>query len=231
MSEKGWSTDVAEQLAAPFADEEISFLPRGIAGGKAQALPYIESRCVMRRLDAVVGPGNWSFDFELLSPDGRMVKGSLTVLGVTHSDAGEASGEDERLKAAVSDALKRCAVHFGIGRYLHDLPRILVPYDNQRRQFTEQPRYSSEMVSRAASIGRPVRTVRPETPAEAATNGAAPQRTPPPPPYQPGPRNSGRSASTEHGEVPAASRFPSRPTIVRSAEPRQSAPARTSARG
>jgi hypothetical protein len=48
------------------------------------------------------------------------------VLGVTKSSIGQgqdpekAKQEDvEKVKAAVSDALKRCAVHFGIGRFLY----------------------------------------------------------------------------------------------------------------
>src|SRR5207248_1048086 len=106
-----------EALGAPFAPDEIEFLPRGYYNGKARALAYIDARDVMRRLDAVVGPGNWTFDFDLLAPDGKMVKGRLTVFGVTKCDAGQAEDEGEPLKSAVSDALKRAAVHFGIGRY------------------------------------------------------------------------------------------------------------------
>jgi hypothetical protein len=30
------------------------------------ALPYIDARAAMNRLDEVVGPGNWSFDFGFL---------------------------------------------------------------------------------------------------------------------------------------------------------------------
>src|SRR3954453_4429032 len=106
----------------------------------------------MRRLDAVVGPGNWTFDFDLLAPEGKMVKGKLTVLGITKCDAGEANAEDEALKSAVSDALKRCAVHFGIGRYLYYLPKVWAPYDAQRRQFSEAPRFAPAAMERALSI-------------------------------------------------------------------------------
>jgi hypothetical protein len=147
-----FTPEITEALAAPFAEDEVDFLPRGSANGKARALPYIDARSVMRRLDAVVGPGNWSFDFDLLSPEGKMVKGRLTVLGVTKCDAGEAAAEDEVLKSAVSDALKRCAVHFGIGRYLYYLPRVWAPYDAQKRRFTEAPRLDRAAVERALAI-------------------------------------------------------------------------------
>lgn len=144
--------EVLEALGAPFPDDEVEFLPRGNFEGKARALAYIDARSVMRRLDAVVGPANWSFDFELLSPDGKMVKGKLTVLGVTKCDAGEGASEDEVLKSAVSDALKRCAVHFGIGRYLYYLPSVWAPYDQRKRQFSETPRISPAAVEKALTI-------------------------------------------------------------------------------
>lgn len=147
-----FTRDVLEALGAPFPEDEVEFLPRGNWEGKARALPYIDARSVMRRLDAVVGPGNWSFDFDMLSPDGKMVRGKLTVLGVTKCDAGEGGSEDEVLKSAVSDALKRAAVHFGIGRYLYYLPSVWAPYDQRKRQFSETPRIAPAAVEKALSI-------------------------------------------------------------------------------
>lgn len=139
-------------LGAPFPDGEIEFLPRAQSGGMALGLPYIDARSVMRRLDAVVGGAHWSFDFDLLSPDGKLVRGRLTVCGVTKCDAGEADGEAEPLKSAVSDALKRCAVHFGIGRYLYALPKVWAPYDGQKRRFIELPRLDPQAVARALAL-------------------------------------------------------------------------------
>jgi hypothetical protein len=45
----------------------------------------------------------------------------------------------DRLKAAVSAALKRAAVKFGVGRYLYDLPRQWVEYDPQKKQSVRTP--------------------------------------------------------------------------------------------
>jgi hypothetical protein len=45
----------------------------------------------------------------------------------------------DRLKAAFSDALKRAAVKFGVGRYLYRLPSQWVDWDPQRRQFKVKP--------------------------------------------------------------------------------------------
>jgi len=168
-----WTREVQDALAAPFPEDEIEFLPRASANGRALALAHIDARSVMRRLDAVVGPDGWTFDWEpvMLDAGYRMldtgasrsassiehrapvrVKGKLTVLGVTKCDAGEAAAEDEPLKAAVSDALKRCAVHFGIARYLYYLPQTWVPYDPAKRRFTETPRLAAGAVERALAV-------------------------------------------------------------------------------
>lgn len=159
-----FSQEVVSALGAEFSPEEVEFLPRAASGGMALGLPYIDARDVMRRLDAVVGPHNWQFDFDVLSADGKMVRGKLTVLGATKCDAGEASQEDEPLKSAVSDALKRCAVHFGIGRYLYYLPRVWAPFDPQKRRFIEQPRLDPAAVRRALILCG----VQPTTPTNSA---------------------------------------------------------------
>ncbi|MCA1572759.1 MAG: hypothetical protein LC798_21195 [Chloroflexi bacterium] len=56
----------------------------------------------------------------------------VTVNGVTRSDVGMPSSQ-EPIKGAYSDALKRAAVHFGIGRELYELPRIYVKLDDYKK--------------------------------------------------------------------------------------------------
>ncbi len=146
------TAEVLAALAAPFREDEIDFLPRSPSNGRALGLAYIDARTVMNRLDWVVGPAHWSFDFDVLSPDGKLVRGKLTILGVTKCDAGEAAQEEEPLKSAVSDALKRAAVHFGIGRYLYYLPRVWAPYDAQKRRFVEPPRLDPRAVQEALRL-------------------------------------------------------------------------------
>ena len=137
---KGFTPEVVQRLLAPFPPDEIDFLAKNVRNGRALALAYIDARAVMRRLDEAVGPGNWSFDYEVQdAPDCRRVKGMLTVLGVLRCDAGEADKEGEPLKSAVSDALKRAAVHFGVGRFLYLLPTVWGEYDEQKRTWKSQP--------------------------------------------------------------------------------------------
>jgi hypothetical protein len=87
-------------------------------------LGYIDSRLAMEKLD-LLDP-QWSSRMEPVTLGAESgVRCTLTVNGVSREDVGTASNT-EPLKGAFSDALKRAAVHFGIGRELYDLPHIAV---------------------------------------------------------------------------------------------------------
>jgi len=106
-------------LAAPFEPGEVRVRPQG-----ARQLQYITARTVMNRLDNVLGPANWWDEY---TPLENSVICRLTIrlpdgTTLTKSDAGgyagmADSGDDD--KSGFSDAFKRAAVKFGIGRYLY----------------------------------------------------------------------------------------------------------------
>lgn len=128
-------TRLGKALAAPFGSEEVEWRPQGKSGAnsKTQVIAYITSAAIQERLDAVMGAGAWSFTWEPLVVDGgevRVAKGALTLLGVVKEDVGTASNW-EPSKGCVTDALKRCATLWGIGRYLRNLPDIWVTLDGQ----------------------------------------------------------------------------------------------------
>lgn len=136
--------DVERALAEPFAPWEIRWKPQKVSGNRCMAIAYINARAVMDRLDEVVGNCNWEDKYEPL-PDGSVVC-SLRIrtdYGQTVKcdvgSPGEQPDEGDRMKAAFSDALKRAAVKFGIGRYLYHLPRVWADYDSQKKQMKEIP--------------------------------------------------------------------------------------------
>jgi hypothetical protein len=87
---------------------------------EGRILSYIDARQVMDRLDMVVGPENWKDEYALISVEPVVVECKLTILGVTKSDVGYSEpSSSEPYKSAYSDALKRAAVKFGIGRFLY----------------------------------------------------------------------------------------------------------------
>ena len=164
MSQKA----VFEALRVPFPEEVIDVKVQTVSrdGRRGQVVAYVDARAVMNRLDEVVGPDGWYDTYEVLTDrvvPGRNgeerlveVKCRLTILGVTKEDV----GEGDTLKAAFSDALKRAAVKFGVGRHLYEMEKVWVELD-------EAGRFDRE-AAKAALLGR-----RP-------TQGKAPSQTPKP---------------------------------------------------
>ena len=106
-------------LKRPFPESEVS-LRKG-AGNKM--LAYVTARTVMKRLDELVGMGNWSDEYDFIG--GRMIcKLSLRhplLSGsewITKCDGADDS-QIEAAKGGISDAFKRAAVKFGIAQYLY----------------------------------------------------------------------------------------------------------------
>ena len=107
-------------LFAKFESEALK--TRKGPGGRE--LTYVTARTVMNRLDDVVGPENWWDVYEhtdkglVCGLTIRLPDGSL----VTKEDGAafsEPEGEDDIYKACCSEAFKRAAVKFGVGRYLY----------------------------------------------------------------------------------------------------------------
>src|SRR5580700_8777615 len=141
------STDVdglMRALASPFDPREVKFKPAVVSGHRAMAMAYIDARVIQDRLDDVLGVMGWQDSYECL-PDGSVVCRLKVRLGdewITKMDVGgqsEQPDEGDRRKAAFSDALKRAAVKFGIGRYLYRLPACWCDFDPQKKQFTRTP--------------------------------------------------------------------------------------------
>src|ERR1700744_2711820 len=100
------------------------------------ALAYMDARAVMDRLDGVCGPDGWQCNY--------LVTGQLAVcsLGVRVPSGewiwkadGAGATDVEGEKGMLSDALKRAAVRFGIGRYLYDMRSPWVDIEPMGRSY------------------------------------------------------------------------------------------------
>ena len=140
---------ILRALAEPFPASAIQWKPTAVAarsdGSKAaMALAYVDARLYQERLDQVCP--DWTSKVEVLSPDGSLVKVSLTIAGVTREELGEADEEDDgggrgktnTATTAMAQAFKRACTAFGLGRYLYFLPAQWVPYDGHK--FLQSPR-------------------------------------------------------------------------------------------
>lgn len=162
--------EIMTNLAAPFPEQAIGWKAQATNGNRALAVAYIDARDVMDRLDAVMGVAGWKDEYFPQDQGTVACRLSLRIAGewVSKEDIGGESHQPDpgdKAKAAYSDALKRAAVKWGIGRYLYSLPAQWVDYDPQKKQLTGKPRLpgwalpATKAQQAATPVAKPVETV------------------------------------------------------------------------
>ena len=118
--------EVEELLAKPFHEEDIEWRVQsaGQKDGKvwARVLAYVTNRAIMNRLDEVCGIYGWKNELLEISKGSFICGLSIKFDGewITKWDGADAT-DIEPVKGAISGAMKRSAVQWGIGRYLYEL--------------------------------------------------------------------------------------------------------------
>jgi hypothetical protein len=103
----------------------------------ASCVAYIDSRQVQDLLDEVVGAENWQCKFEEHKNNMFCSIGIMNVAAdhwVWKSDCGTES-QVEKQKGEASDAFKRAAVMWGIGRFLYSKKIIKLPVKEKNGKF------------------------------------------------------------------------------------------------
>jgi hypothetical protein len=116
-----------ETLTAPIQPNEIEWRVQSVTStGKMIVVPYINNRCVMQRFDAAFGPTNWTSEFREIT-NGFICRLTVYMDGqiITRED-GASKTNIEPEKGGISDAMKRAAVQFGLGRCLYDYPKVFI---------------------------------------------------------------------------------------------------------
>jgi hypothetical protein len=176
-----------EQLAEPFDPAVVGWKPQMVKNNRALATAYIDARDVMNRLDEVFGVENWEDDYVFLESGDVLCRLTITTLigqrKITKCDVGNPSDQPDkgdRMKAACSDALKRAAVKFGIGRYLYSIDAGWVDYDPVKKTVSP-PRLPENALPYSMRVNRNRgNTAVPTGPATVA--GPAPKPEPKPEP-------------------------------------------------
>jgi hypothetical protein len=132
------------------------YKPQSVKYGKAIMVSYIDARDAQDLLDEVVGPDNWQSDYKVINENLyagigiRMIRTDDTKSNnnvITHErtewvwkwDCGVESNQEAE-KGEASDAFKRAAVQWGIGRFLYRLGVIELPtkeYNGKERPCTK----------------------------------------------------------------------------------------------
>jgi hypothetical protein len=181
---------LALALSQPFAPEKLGWKPQSVSGSRALAIAYIDARDVMDRLDAAVGPENWQDEYAPQANGTVVCRLAVRVNGewITKCDVGGESDQKDagdREKAAFSDALKRAAVKWGVGRYLYSLPAVWCDYDPQKKQLLKTPNLPAWALPRKNGNGAPAgavtdpHTIRHAASAEQMAAAAVPARQQP----------------------------------------------------
>ena len=127
--------DTLSALQAPFAPADI----KQREGNFGKTLDYLETHTVIQRLNEAL-VGDWSFhivehvvreDLSEVIVVGKLVAGEIVKMQIgsaslkRHRQSGELMCLGDDLKAAASDALKKCATLLGVGLQLYrsDEPR------------------------------------------------------------------------------------------------------------
>ena len=137
-----------KQLREPIPSAQISWRVGATNPDKTrgQALPYIDNRIVQNRLDDVLGPENWSNRFEEVVVNNRLMA-VRCIIGVRIGDewvtkedganldesSSSSNAAEMAIKGVYSDAMKRAAVQWGIGRYLYEFEAPWVTLDDRQR--------------------------------------------------------------------------------------------------
>ncbi|MBC8532152.1 Rad52/Rad22 family DNA repair protein [Gehongia tenuis] len=123
---------IKARLQAPFAPDELEWRVGATSGDKSKgmALAYVTNRAIQNRLDDVFGPFGWRNEYQ-------QWQGKSQLCGISVYDAekgewvtkwdGADNTEFESTKGGLSDAMKRAAYQWGIGRYLYKLDAKWVP--------------------------------------------------------------------------------------------------------
>lgn len=132
------------QLQGPFHPKDLKWKAQSVKGERCLAVCYVDARLVADRLDDVLGVDGWEDRYTVLADGSVLCHLTITrdAQKTTKCDVGSPSEQPDpgdRLKAAFSDAFKRAAVKFGIGRYLYRLPPQWVDYDPMKKMIRQLP--------------------------------------------------------------------------------------------
>ena len=125
-----------EALGAPFPANKVKWRIQSVTdpqNNEGYAVPYLDSRTIAERLDSVVGQMRWRDEYK---PWASTKEGAsqLCTIYVYDDELKEWIGKTdaagmsrvEPVKVGISDAFKRAAVKWNIGRYLYNFSIIKV---------------------------------------------------------------------------------------------------------
>ncbi|MBQ7726240.1 MAG: hypothetical protein IJT66_03755 [Clostridia bacterium] len=132
----------AKRLAEPFPFNEIEWRVLRVSKKKpvAQVAAYVDSRAIQNRLDKVLGRENWQNRFVTVAGNGEQPTAHICEISIYYPDRGEwitksdgaGCTDIEPVKGGLSNAFKRAASMWNLGRYLYGLKDIWAEIDEYK---------------------------------------------------------------------------------------------------
>jgi len=141
---------IMKGLTEPFPIDMVKWR----VGGGSTALAYIDARMVQDRFDQTVGSSNWCVEYRETNTERVICR-----IGVRHGDGwvfkedGAGATDREADKGGLSDAFKRAAVPWGVGRYLYGLTAPRVRVDNKQIASDQMPMLLNLLRTHSGSSG------------------------------------------------------------------------------
>jgi hypothetical protein len=168
-----------EKLSEPFGADCVKWRLQNLNKEKTEgyAVAYLDSRAIAQRLDDVVGQMRWKDEYKpwMPSKDNRSQLCTIYIFDdelkewVSKSDGAEMS-EIQPIKGGISDAFKRAAVKWGIGRYLYSMKPVWVKAKRQGKSMvvdgSELPRLQQTYLTFLKNIDGPGETSAKKPPAQ-----------------------------------------------------------------
>jgi hypothetical protein len=181
------NNEIMQALAQPFSASDVEWKIQVTNAEKTSgmAVPYIASRAIQTRLDTVVGPLNWRNYFAEWHGTAQLCGISIYCderkEWVTKYD-GASNTDIEPIKGGLSNAFKRAAVQWGIGRFLYSMDAIWVDVEQRGKSTVikrgEQKKLDDAYNKAVAQLFSGTGTPSPSAPkAPKAEKSKAPQTT------------------------------------------------------
>lgn len=156
-------------LSAPFDADQVKWRVGHVQDKQAQetsamVFPYVTTRAVMDRLDEVVGPDRWQDCFEecdsgrvictiSIKMDGGEWVSKSDGAGDTRADESSDAGKSNAMKGGMSQARKRAAVGWGIGRYLYEVGTVWADVQKRGKAHYVKPDEFRKLVAKLPGGG------------------------------------------------------------------------------
>ncbi len=145
-----------EALGQPFPYSDVNWRFQYVDKEKLEgfAVPYLDARAIADRLDNVVGQNNWKDSYtpwhtymEKVEEKGKVttkqIQSQICILSIYDEERkewidksdGAENTDIESIKGGLSDAFKRSAVKWNVGRYMYKMKPVWIKAKKQGRSF------------------------------------------------------------------------------------------------